>query len=200
MPSLAPFSTPGRFWRGNLHTHSNLSDGALPLEDVVNRYKAVGYDFITMSEHFTHHFNTPLPTPAISEATTLPQSWARNSTLPSPQPANGGTSWPLACPSISHLSYLAKPARKSPCAPPTRGPSSASPTPPGRSSPLKMDVHSHSPTPSKSTITAVQLSATVAMVSISSTNSSTKITVISQPSPPTTPTSRPPTTLAAGST
>ena len=60
MKSLSPFSTPGRFWRGNLHTHSTLSDGALPLEDVVNRYKAVGYDFITMSEHFTHHFNYPI--------------------------------------------------------------------------------------------------------------------------------------------
>lgn len=60
MTSIAPFSTPGRFWRGNLHTHSNLSDGALPLDDVVNRYKAVGYDFITMSEHFIHHFNYPI--------------------------------------------------------------------------------------------------------------------------------------------
>ena len=60
MTSIAPFSTPGRFWRGNLHTHSNLADGALPLDDVVNRYKAVGYDFITMSEHFIHHFNYPI--------------------------------------------------------------------------------------------------------------------------------------------
>jgi hypothetical protein len=60
MKSIAPFSTPGRFWRGNLHTHSNLSDGALPLDDVVNRYKAVGYDFLMMSEHFTHHFNYPI--------------------------------------------------------------------------------------------------------------------------------------------
>jgi predicted metal-dependent phosphoesterase TrpH len=60
MKSLAPFSTPGRFWRGNLHTHSNLSDGALPLDEVVKRYKAVGYDFMMMSEHFTHHFNYPV--------------------------------------------------------------------------------------------------------------------------------------------
>jgi hypothetical protein len=60
MRSLAPFSSPGRFWRGNLHTHSNLSDGALPLDEVVSRYKAVGYDFIMMSEHFTHHFNYPI--------------------------------------------------------------------------------------------------------------------------------------------
>ena len=26
---ICPFATPGRFWRGNLHAHSNLSDGAL---------------------------------------------------------------------------------------------------------------------------------------------------------------------------
>ena len=24
-----PFDKPGRFWKGNLHTHSTLSDGAL---------------------------------------------------------------------------------------------------------------------------------------------------------------------------
>jgi hypothetical protein len=60
MKSISPFSIPGRFWRGNLHTHSNLSDGALPLDDVVNRYKAVGYDFVMISDHFTHHFNYPL--------------------------------------------------------------------------------------------------------------------------------------------
>jgi predicted metal-dependent phosphoesterase TrpH len=60
MPSLAPFAAPGRFWRGNLHTHSNLSDGALALDDVVNRYKKAGYDFVMMSEHFIDHFKWPI--------------------------------------------------------------------------------------------------------------------------------------------
>jgi len=60
MPSISPFSLPGRFWRGNLHTHSNLSDGGWALDDVVNAYKRVGYDFLMMSEHFTHHFNFPI--------------------------------------------------------------------------------------------------------------------------------------------
>jgi predicted metal-dependent phosphoesterase TrpH len=60
MPSLPPFATPGRFWRGNLHTHSTLSDGALAVDDVVNRYKAVGYDFVMMSEHFVSKFNWPI--------------------------------------------------------------------------------------------------------------------------------------------
>jgi predicted metal-dependent phosphoesterase TrpH len=60
MPSIAPFSLPGRFWRGNLHTHSNLSDGAWALDDVVNAYKRVGYDFVMMSEHFIEHFDWPI--------------------------------------------------------------------------------------------------------------------------------------------
>jgi hypothetical protein len=37
--SIAPFSTPGRFWRGNLHTRSRLSDGALAPEQVIAAYK-----------------------------------------------------------------------------------------------------------------------------------------------------------------
>jgi predicted metal-dependent phosphoesterase TrpH len=60
MRSLSPFSLPGKFWRGNLHTHSNLSDGALPLETVVNNYKNAGYDFVAMTEHFIAHFNWPI--------------------------------------------------------------------------------------------------------------------------------------------
>jgi predicted metal-dependent phosphoesterase TrpH len=57
---LAPFSTRGRFWRGNLHTHSNLSDGALALDDVVTRYKTAGYDFVQMSEHFIDRYQWPI--------------------------------------------------------------------------------------------------------------------------------------------
>ena len=60
MPSLAPFSRPGRFWRGNLHTHSTLSDGALSPEAVVQAYKDAGYDFMMLSDHFIQHFNWPI--------------------------------------------------------------------------------------------------------------------------------------------
>jgi predicted metal-dependent phosphoesterase TrpH len=60
MKSLAPFSTPGRFWRGNIHTHSNQSDGVLPSEAVVQAYKDAGYDFLQLSEHFIEHFNWPI--------------------------------------------------------------------------------------------------------------------------------------------
>lgn len=57
---LSAFSTPGRFWRGNLHTHSNLSDGALPPEEVCRRYRAEGYDFMALTDHFVGCFGYPV--------------------------------------------------------------------------------------------------------------------------------------------
>ncbi|MGL4592265.1 MAG: PHP domain-containing protein, partial [Aestuariivirga sp.] len=60
MALLPPFSLPGRFWRGNLHTHSNLSDGALDPKAVVDAYKAAGYDFMQLSEHFIGNFKWPI--------------------------------------------------------------------------------------------------------------------------------------------
>ena len=60
MTDIAPFSLPGRFWRGNIHTHSTLSDGALPPEKVVEAYQRTGYDFLQLSEHFISHYNWPI--------------------------------------------------------------------------------------------------------------------------------------------
>lgn len=60
MSSIAPFSTPGRFLRGNIHTHTNRSDGALPLEDVVAAYKDAGYDFLSITDHFLKAYDWPL--------------------------------------------------------------------------------------------------------------------------------------------
>jgi hypothetical protein len=60
MPDISPFSQKGRFWRGNLHTHSDLSDGALPLPSVIETYRTAGYDFIQMSEHFLGRYRWPL--------------------------------------------------------------------------------------------------------------------------------------------
>lgn len=60
MSALAPFSSPGRFWRGNLHTHSTLSDGALSPKDVVDAYKEAGYDFMMLSDHFIGQFDWPI--------------------------------------------------------------------------------------------------------------------------------------------
>ena len=57
---IRPFSTPGRFWRGNLHAHSNLSDGALNPVEVVEAYKRAGYDFLQVSDHFLGRFDWPI--------------------------------------------------------------------------------------------------------------------------------------------
>lgn len=60
MTTLVPFSLPGRFWRGNLHTHSTLSDGVLEPGKVVEAYKDAGYDFMMLSDHFIDHFDWPI--------------------------------------------------------------------------------------------------------------------------------------------
>ena len=58
--SLTAFTAPGRFFRGNLHTHSNLSDGALDPVEVCRRYKAQGYDFISLTDHFVGLYDYPI--------------------------------------------------------------------------------------------------------------------------------------------
>ncbi|WP_102107644.1 CehA/McbA family metallohydrolase [Oceaniglobus roseus] len=54
------FSAKGRFWRGNLHTHSDRSDGVLPPEEVCRRYRAEGYDFIALTDHFIGLYGYPV--------------------------------------------------------------------------------------------------------------------------------------------
>lgn len=47
-----PFDKLGRFYRGNLHTHSNRSDGGKSPGEVVNSYRCRGYDFLSLTDHF----------------------------------------------------------------------------------------------------------------------------------------------------
>ena len=54
------FAAPGRFWRGNLHTHSTNSDGALPPEEVCRRYREAGYDFLCLSDHLVGRYGYPI--------------------------------------------------------------------------------------------------------------------------------------------
>ena len=54
------FTAPGRFWRGNLHTHSTRSDGVLPPEEVCRRYRAEGYDFLALTDHFIGQYGYPI--------------------------------------------------------------------------------------------------------------------------------------------
>ena len=42
----------GRFFRGNLHCHSDRSDGLVGPEEVVAAYRDAGYDFLCLSDHF----------------------------------------------------------------------------------------------------------------------------------------------------
>ena len=56
----AAFTARGRFWRGNLHTHSTLSDGALKPGEVCRRYQAEGYDFICLSDHLVGRYGYPI--------------------------------------------------------------------------------------------------------------------------------------------
>src|SRR5215813_411342 len=55
-----PFDRPGRFYRGNLHTHSNRSDGALAPEAVVAAYRDRGYDFLALTDHFLAGYGFPI--------------------------------------------------------------------------------------------------------------------------------------------
>ena len=54
------FTAKGRFWRGNLHTHSRLSDGALPPDKVAEAYRSAGYDFLVLSDHFLERYKWPI--------------------------------------------------------------------------------------------------------------------------------------------
>ena len=58
--SLPAFTAPGRFWRGNLHTHSTRSDGVLEPEEVCRRYRAEGYDFLALTDHFIGIYGYPI--------------------------------------------------------------------------------------------------------------------------------------------
>ncbi len=55
-----PFAGPGRFFRGNLHTHSTRSDGEREPEAVVEAYRQQGYDFLVLSDHFRAKFGFPI--------------------------------------------------------------------------------------------------------------------------------------------
>ncbi|MEM7423451.1 MAG: PHP domain-containing protein [Pseudomonadota bacterium] len=54
------FDAPGRFWRGNIHTHSTLSDGMLTPEEVCRRYAGEGYDFIAVTDHMVGLYDYPI--------------------------------------------------------------------------------------------------------------------------------------------
>ena len=54
------FSAPGRFWKGNIHTHSNASDGVRSPEAVCATYREAGYDFLALTDHFMAKYGFPI--------------------------------------------------------------------------------------------------------------------------------------------
>ena len=55
-----PFDKAGQWWRGNLHTHSTVSDGKRPQEYVIAAYRDEGYDFISLTDHFLKQYDYPI--------------------------------------------------------------------------------------------------------------------------------------------
>lgn len=55
-----PFEIPGQFWRGNLHTHSDVSDGALSPDETARVYREAGYDFVAITDHFRPEYGFPV--------------------------------------------------------------------------------------------------------------------------------------------
>jgi len=56
MEDLLRHGEEGRFFRGNLHCHSNRSDGQTEPEAVASAYRDAGYDFICLSDHFEDEY------------------------------------------------------------------------------------------------------------------------------------------------
>jgi hypothetical protein len=54
------FDGPGRFLKGNLHTHSRLSDGAKDPAEVCALYAEGGYDFLALTDHFWAKYGFPI--------------------------------------------------------------------------------------------------------------------------------------------
>ncbi len=55
-------STEDRWYKGNLHTHTNLSDGRESPREVVKRYRRMGYDFLAITDHRLYGIHEDLST------------------------------------------------------------------------------------------------------------------------------------------
>lgn len=70
-----PYSSAGRYWKGQLHIHTTLSyDGKIEPEKVLEAYREAGYDFLAFTEHnrYTPSYllkvKKPVVIPAVEEA------------------------------------------------------------------------------------------------------------------------------------
>ena len=46
-----PFASEGNWYKGNLHTHTTVSDGALTPQETIRLYAEGGYDFLALTDH-----------------------------------------------------------------------------------------------------------------------------------------------------
>jgi hypothetical protein len=46
-----PFEAPGRWYKGNVHAHTTISDGTRNPEKLVEMYRDAGYDFLSVTDH-----------------------------------------------------------------------------------------------------------------------------------------------------
>lgn len=51
---VSPFSLPGIWLKGNLHTHTTRSDGLYSPEKAMAWYNEQGYDFVALTDHWVH--------------------------------------------------------------------------------------------------------------------------------------------------
>jgi len=51
MNYLNPFEISGNWYKGNLHTHSSVSDGRLSVDERFNAFIQKGYDFLALTDH-----------------------------------------------------------------------------------------------------------------------------------------------------
>lgn len=52
MSWISPFSLSGKWFKGNVHTHTTQSDGLLTPEQAIAWYRKRGYDFIAITDHW----------------------------------------------------------------------------------------------------------------------------------------------------
>jgi hypothetical protein len=70
-----PFDQPGRYYKGNIHSHSTNSDGLLTPAEVAGAYRDRDYDFVAITDHFLARYGHPITETApfrSSTFTTLP--------------------------------------------------------------------------------------------------------------------------------
>jgi hypothetical protein len=59
MRIVSPYRQPQRWLKGNLHTHTTLSDGKATPDEILRMYREDGYDFLAITDH--DRFSGPPP-------------------------------------------------------------------------------------------------------------------------------------------